>query len=87
MAPRPDQHPAIFIHGDVLGVDEFVLERFDGVIVQLQPELQGQIGHTPPASEEGRDLLDHGIKVHHRPSTCDSVASTWGSQKLMSMAR
>jgi hypothetical protein len=36
MAPSPDQHPAIFIHGYVLGVDEFVFKRLDGVIVQLQ---------------------------------------------------
>jgi type I restriction enzyme R subunit len=31
-------------------------------------------------------LIEHRIKVHHRPSTCASAASAWGSQKVMSIA-
>jgi hypothetical protein len=78
ISPRPDQHPAILTHGHVLGVDEFVLERLDRVIVHLELQLQGPIGHTPTVPQQGENLLDHGIKVHHRPSTCASAASAWG---------
>jgi hypothetical protein len=85
--PRPDQHPAILIHSHVLGVNKFVLERLDGLIVQLELQLQGPIGHTATLLQKGEDLRDHGIKVHYRPSTCASVASAPGSQKVMSMAR
>jgi hypothetical protein len=34
-----------------------------------------------------RLLWQENISVHHRPSTCASAASAWGSQKVMSMAR
>jgi hypothetical protein len=37
--------------------------------------------------EEGKRRYQDGIIVHHRPSTCISAASAWGSQKVMSMAR
>lgn len=37
--------------------------------------------------EEGKRLGEYGIIAHHRPSTCASVVSTWGSQKVMSRAR
>jgi hypothetical protein len=33
----------------MLRIDEFVLERLDGVIVHLQLQLQGPIRHTPMA--------------------------------------
>ena len=41
----------------------------------------------PRLSEQSIDLVEHRIEVHHRPSTCASAASAWGSQKVMSMAR
>ncbi len=49
--------------------------------------LQRPIGHPPSLLEQLDDLVEHRIKVHHRPSTCASAASAWGSQKVMSMAR
>jgi hypothetical protein len=37
--------------------------------------------------EQRKDLDYDGLVVHHRPSTCSSAASAWGSQKVISMAR
>jgi hypothetical protein len=44
---------------------------------------------TPPplSLQEFVDLRQDRIKVHHRPSTCASATSAWGSQKVMSIAR
>ena len=86
-SPGPDQHAALLIHGHALSVDEFVLKGFAGLVVDLQLQLQRPIRHASPAPKQLDDLGDHRIKVHHRPSTCASAASAWGSQKVMSMAR
>ena len=54
---------------------------------RLELQLQRPIGHPPSLLEQLDDLVEHRIEVHHRPSTCASAASAWGSQKVMSMAR
>jgi hypothetical protein len=36
---------------------------------------------------KGKHLGQDSIVVHHRPSTCVSAASTWGSQKVISIDR
>jgi hypothetical protein len=36
--------------------------------------------------EEGKNRWQESISVHHRPSTCASAASPWGSQNVMSIA-
>jgi hypothetical protein len=47
----------------------------------------GAIGDLPSLVEKFPHVIEQLIKVHHRPSTCSSAASAWGSQKVMSMAR
>jgi hypothetical protein len=37
--------------------------------------------------EEGQYISQDGLIVPHFLSTCASAASTWGSQKVMSIAR
>ena len=37
--------------------------------------------------EEYKPRYQDDAIVHHRPSTCVSAASAWGSQKVMAMAR
>jgi hypothetical protein len=57
------------------------------LVIELQPTLEDPIGHALLLLEEGEDLGRDGTLVHHRPSTCASAASVWGSQKVMAMAR
>ncbi len=83
---NPDQHPAVLIHGDALGVDEFIRQGGECLVVELEAELQGPVRHPPLPLEEVTDLGQEGIEVHHCPSTCASVASAWGRQKVMPMA-
>jgi hypothetical protein len=40
-----------------------------------------------PLLEEHKHRCQNDTIVPHRPSTCASTTSAWGSQKVMSMAR
>src|SRR6516164_6509586 len=84
---RPDEHTALFIHGQLFGVNEVVFERFQQVIIDLEAQFQDPIGKTLLPLEESQGLGDDGIIVHYRPSICASAASVWGSQNVISMAR
>jgi hypothetical protein len=52
-----------------------------------------RLGNAPTMLVAGLLLEEHKHRcqddtiVHHRPSTCASAASAWGSQNVMSMAR
>jgi hypothetical protein len=50
-------------------VEEFVLEHRQLLVVQAELELQGVIGHPASLLEEGHDVVECGIKIHHDSST------------------
>ena len=83
----PNEHLALLVGGQLLGMDEFVLQGLNGLVIQLELQFQRPIGHTSATLEEGDNLIQHDVKVHHRPSTCASAASACGSQKLISMTQ
>ena len=85
-ATGPDEHFAVFIHRQLFGIDEIIFEVFQERIIELQLAFEDPIGDTLLPLEEGKDLCQNGIVVHHRPSTCASAASVSGSQKVISMA-
>src|SRR5262249_18071079 len=86
-APGPDQDFALFIYSQFFGVDQVIFEVFHQVVIELKPALEDAIGKALLPREERDDLLKDSIVIHHRPSTAASVASTWGSQNVISMAR
>jgi hypothetical protein len=49
-----------------LGLDEFGLEVLDIGLIQSKLPLEGTIGHTPVALEQGNHLGQHVVKVHKR---------------------
>jgi hypothetical protein len=55
--PGPDQHFALGIDRQLLGVDEFVLERLDGLVIQLELQLEDAIGYTASLAQQVLDLL------------------------------
>src|SRR5262249_34191449 len=63
-----------------MGVEEFVREDRHLVVVQRELELQRVIGHPAALLEEGHDLVEYGINIHHS-------SSAWGSRKVISMER
>jgi hypothetical protein len=69
----------------VVDLDQFLFEGVQGLVIQAKLELQRPIGDPATLGEEGLDLVEHIIEVHHCPSTCASAASVSGSQKVISM--
>jgi hypothetical protein len=57
-----------------LGVDEFLFEGFERFVIQLELDLERSIRHSLTLLEEGKHLIEDGVKVH-RASSC-----TCGSQ-------
>src|SRR5262249_12559316 len=79
----PDQDSAAFIHGHLFGEDHVVFEVCEHLIIELQPTLEHPIGDALLLLEEGKHLGQDGIIVHAHASTCASVASVCGSQKVI----
>jgi hypothetical protein len=66
---RPDEtSPRIVAHLRV-GVEEFVLEIAEGVLVQLKLPLEGAVGQASATLEHGARLVKDLLKGHRRPST------------------
>src|SRR5882724_396135 len=70
-----------------LGLYGLQFHIVEDIIIQMKLAIEGAIGDPPTLVEEFPHVIEQLIKVHHRPSTCTSAASAWGSQKAMSMAR
>src|SRR5712691_11105076 len=69
--PAPDQDSARLIGREVLGLNEFLFEGFEGVVIQLELDLERPICHALPLTEDGNHLIEDGVKVHRTPSyTC-----------------
>ena len=68
-------------------LNDFRLERFQGLAIQVELHPQRPVGNPSPAPEQLDHLVNHCKEVHHRPSTCANAASVCGSQKVISMAR
>jgi hypothetical protein len=52
----PDQHSVLLIQRDVLGVDEFVLQRVKIRVVEVEPDFQCPVRHPPLSLEAFADL-------------------------------
>src|SRR5262249_10998131 len=70
---RPDQDPAVLIPGDLLRVEEFVLEDRQLVVIEVELELHGAIGHAAPALEHGDRLVHDLLKGHCQASGCATM--------------
>src|SRR4029453_979111 len=59
-----DQDAVVLIPGQLLGIEEFVLEGLQGIIVQGELHFKCSIRHTAPLAQERNDLIYHRDKVH-----------------------
>src|SRR5262249_55933084 len=66
--PDPDQDSACLIGRKVLGLNEFLFEDFEGVVLQLELDLERPIRHALTLTEEGNHLIEDRVKVHRTPS-------------------
>jgi hypothetical protein len=85
--PKPDEDFALFIHRQLLGIDQVFLEIFHRLVIELQPPFQHAIREPLFSLEQRDDLIEKSVIVHHRPSTWASAASAWGIQKVISIVR
>ena len=81
---RPAQATPRVIDHLRVRVEEFVLEDCQLFVIQAELELQCVIGHSAAPLEEGYDLVEDVIKIHHDSFSWAIPASAWGSQKVMS---
>src|SRR5215813_9180263 len=68
----PDKDAIMFIHCQLLSVDEFVLQSFNAIIAQGKLHLEGSIGHPSSLLQEVDNLVEEVIEIHYRPSPSSS---------------
>ena len=78
-ASRPHQHATILIPSGLLRVEKFILEGFQGIVVQVELYFEGPIGYTPPLTQERDHLIHDCDKVH-------PLSSLPGAQPVCSYA-
>jgi replicative DNA helicase len=66
---RPDQDGAPLIGRQALALDEFVLQIFQGRVVELELALQGAVGQASAPLEHGNRVVENLLEGHRRPST------------------
>ena len=67
-ASRPDQDCALFIDGDPLGLDEFHLEIFEGVLLEMELPFERTVGDATATLEHIPRVIQNLLEGHGRPS-------------------
>ena len=61
---QPKPGLCLLIDGELLGLDEFLLQGLQVLVIQLELDLEGAVGDAPPALQKGAYLIEHRIEVH-----------------------
>ena len=61
---RPDQAAPRIVADLGMGIEEFLCEIVQGVVIQLKLSLEGPIGHAAPLAQQGDHLIHDRDKVH-----------------------
>src|SRR5262249_20830496 len=64
----PDQNVAPLIECQTLTLNEFVLQIFQGRVVELELSLEGAVGQAAASLEHGYRLVEDLLKGHRQPS-------------------
>ena len=71
----PNEHLAVFVHGQLFDFDEFFLEGVKHVIAQVKLQFQCPIRYPSLALEPGECLRHHFRKLHALPHSLDDLCS------------
>ncbi len=63
----------MLISRELLGLDEFLFEGFEGLLIQVELDLQCPVCHALPLTEQGNHLIEDGVKVHRDPPKLKSL--------------
>ena len=69
----PDQHLPGLVNGQTLGLEEFILQGLQGLIVQRELQLERTVRYPAATSEEIHNLVEHVVKIHHPPPPTQTV--------------
>ena len=69
---RPNQAAPRIVADFWVGIEEFIFEIVQGLVIELELPLEGAIGHTAPLAQQGDYLIQDRDKVHPRllPGSC-----------------
>ena len=68
LGARPDQDVAVLIDRQALAVNEFVLQIFQGRVIELELPLEGAVGQASATLEHRYRLIEDLLKGHRQPS-------------------
>src|SRR5262249_2084334 len=79
LGTSPDQDIAPLIDRQALALDEFVLQIFQGCVVELELALEGAIGQTPAPLQHGDRVVEDLLKGHRHSSLrrCGVQKTVW----------
>jgi hypothetical protein len=66
---RPDQATAVVIDHVWVGVEEFVLQVLEDVIIEIELPFEGAISHAASTLQHRHRLIKNLLEGHGRPST------------------
>ena len=72
----PDQHLALVVPGDLVHLNDFLLEELQQVIVQLELDLERALGDTSATLQHLQGLLQDLVKGHGLPSIACALLSS-----------
>ena len=62
----------MLISRELLGLDEFLFENFESLLIQVELDFQCPVCHTLPLTEQSNHLIEDGVKIHRDPPTRSS---------------
>ena len=66
----PDEDIAPLIDRQALALNKFVLQIFQGRVVELELPLKGAVGQASTPLEHGDGVVEDLLKGHRHPSLC-----------------
>jgi hypothetical protein len=75
----PDQAMAVVLDRVGVGIEKFVLEILEGVIIQVELPFEHAIGHAASPLEQGSRVIQNLLEGHRRPSIALALAPRKGN--------
>src|SRR5262249_16688414 len=81
---RRDQYASVLSYGYLLGIEEFMSEIIESLLIQVKLALERPIRHTLTLAQEIDNMINKGVKVHRVSSArlyCNGTLRGHGTTK------
>jgi hypothetical protein len=68
LVTSPHEDTIFLVYRQFFGVDEFVFEPLDIVVIDIETQFESSIGHSPFTLEQRKNLGEDVIEGHKCPS-------------------